>query len=92
MHCIVLPLIFDGGLSISILKNEQLFTKNWGFKTEQFSKSLNLQTFQIPPFGKRTEGNIRDSQCFGSQLHQKSPDFQIFWGESGLSNYLKLRR
>jgi hypothetical protein len=50
----VLPVKFDGRLAISVLRNEQLFTKNWGFKTDQFSKSSNFQTFQIPPFGKRT--------------------------------------
>jgi hypothetical protein len=52
MHCIVLPVKFVGRLAISVLRNEQLFTKNWGFKTDQFLKSLNFQTFQIPPFGK----------------------------------------
>jgi hypothetical protein len=49
---IVLPVKFDGRLSISVLRNEQLFTKNWGSKTEQFLKSSNFQTFQTPPFGK----------------------------------------
>jgi hypothetical protein len=34
MHCIVLPVKYEGGLSISVLKNEQLFTQNWGFKTD----------------------------------------------------------
>jgi hypothetical protein len=50
--CIVVPGKFDGRLAISVLRNEQLFTKNWGFKTDQFSKGLNFQTFQIPPFAK----------------------------------------
>jgi hypothetical protein len=55
MHCIVLPVKFYGMLSISVLRNEQLFTKHWGCKTDQFLKSLNFQTFQPPPFGKRID-------------------------------------
>jgi hypothetical protein len=51
---IVLPVKIDGGLSISVLRNEQVFTKNWGgLKTDQFSKGSNFEIFQIPPFGKR---------------------------------------
>jgi hypothetical protein len=45
MHCIVLPVKIGGMLSISALINEQLFTKKWGFKTDQFSKSSDFQTF-----------------------------------------------
>jgi hypothetical protein len=42
-HCVACK--FDGGLSISVLRNEQLSTKNGGgLKTDQFSKSS--------PFGK----------------------------------------
>jgi hypothetical protein len=55
MLCIVLPVKFDGELSISVLRNVQLFTRNKGFKTDEFLKSLNFQTFQNPPFGKRTD-------------------------------------
>jgi hypothetical protein len=29
MHCIVVPVKFDGGLFISTLRNKQLFTKKW---------------------------------------------------------------
>jgi hypothetical protein len=39
---IVLLVKLDGGLSILVLRNEQLFTKNWGCKTDQFSKSSNF--------------------------------------------------
>jgi hypothetical protein len=56
MPCIVAPVKFDGGLSISGLRNEQLFTKKLGFKTDPFSKSLNFQKpFQPPPFEKRAD-------------------------------------
>jgi hypothetical protein len=30
MHYIVLPVIFDGGFSISVLRNKQLFTEKGG--------------------------------------------------------------
>jgi hypothetical protein len=53
MHCTVPPVKFDGGLFISVLRNEQLFTKKIeGLKIDQFSKSPNLQHFHPPPFGK----------------------------------------
>jgi hypothetical protein len=32
MHCIVLPVIFDGGLSITFMRNRQLLTKKRGKK------------------------------------------------------------
>jgi hypothetical protein len=32
MHCIVLPVKFDGRLSISVLRNKQLFKANGGQK------------------------------------------------------------
>jgi hypothetical protein len=54
IHCIVLPVKFDGGLSMSVLRNGQVFTKKLGFKTDQFSKSLNSEIFQTPSF----EGQI----------------------------------
>jgi hypothetical protein len=55
MQRIVMPVKFDGGLSISVLRNVQLFTKIGGSKGDQFSKSLNFQTFQTPPFEERTD-------------------------------------
>jgi hypothetical protein len=36
MHCIVLAVKFDGWLYISVLRNKQLFTKNWGSKPISF--------------------------------------------------------
>jgi hypothetical protein len=69
MHYIVLHVKFDGRLAISVLRNEQLFTKNQGFKTDQFSKSSNFQTFQLPPFGKRTAHPLgKRPTFFGSQF------------------------
>jgi hypothetical protein len=47
MQRIVLPVKFDGGLYISVLRNMQLLTKKiGGSKTDQFSKSSNFQTFK----------------------------------------------
>jgi hypothetical protein len=40
MHCIVLPVKFDSGLPISVLRNEQLFNENWeGSKPISFQKA-----------------------------------------------------
>jgi hypothetical protein len=36
MHCIVLSVKFGGGLSISVLKNKQLFQKKWRSKVQIF--------------------------------------------------------
>jgi hypothetical protein len=36
MHCIVLPVKFEDGLSISVLRNKQLFTKKLGFRFSNF--------------------------------------------------------
>jgi hypothetical protein len=44
LHCVACK--FDTGLSISVLRNEQLFTKIWGLKTDQVSKSLNFEILQ----------------------------------------------
>jgi hypothetical protein len=52
MHCIVLPVKFDGRLSIPVLRNEQFFTKNWGLKTDQFPKSSNFGSFKSRHFEK----------------------------------------
>jgi hypothetical protein len=38
MHCIVLPVKFDGRLSILLLKKKQLFTKKWESKVYDFEK------------------------------------------------------
>jgi hypothetical protein len=38
MQRIVLPVKFDGGLFISVLRNEQHFTKKWGSKPISFQK------------------------------------------------------
>jgi hypothetical protein len=46
MHCIVLPVKFDGRLAISVLRNEQLFTKNWRLKTDQFQKAPIFKPFK----------------------------------------------
>jgi hypothetical protein len=59
MHCIVLPVKFDGGLSISVLRNKQLFKKKKKKKKmrkkEQNLKKLRVFSFQSPPFEKRTD-------------------------------------
>jgi hypothetical protein len=39
MHCIVLPVKFDGELSISVLRNKQLFKKKGGQKVHPVSRS-----------------------------------------------------
>jgi hypothetical protein len=52
MHGIWVPVTFDGGLSMSILRNERLFTKkNRGQNQSVFNK-LKFSTLQTPPFGK----------------------------------------
>jgi hypothetical protein len=48
MHFIVLVVKCDGGLSISVLINEQLFTKNWVFKSDQFPKKLKFSNLSNP--------------------------------------------
>jgi hypothetical protein len=50
--CIVLSVKFDGGPSISVLKNNQLYEKKWT------SKVQNVQIFlicQTPTFEERTD-------------------------------------
>jgi hypothetical protein len=42
MLCIVSYIKFDGGLFISVLKNEQLFTKKIGAQNRAVKKSSNL--------------------------------------------------
>jgi hypothetical protein len=42
MHCIVVPAKFDGGLSLSILRNKQLFTKKRASKVYLFLKKVKL--------------------------------------------------
>jgi hypothetical protein len=44
-HCIVIPVKFDGGLSMSVLRNKQLFTK------KKVRRLPIFKTFQTPPFG-----------------------------------------
>jgi hypothetical protein len=57
MHCNVLPVKFDGGLSISFLRKKELFTKK-GLHFQKSSnfqkhfKSRNLENGQIHPLGK----------------------------------------
>jgi uncharacterized membrane protein (UPF0182 family) len=50
-HCIVLHVKFDGGLSMSVLKNRQLFTKKKEDKKFTFSKKLRfsnkVQIFEV---------------------------------------------
>jgi hypothetical protein len=38
IRCIVLPVEFDGALSISVLRNKQLFFKEKEVKSSQFKK------------------------------------------------------
>jgi hypothetical protein len=53
MHCLVFTVKFDGGLSIAVLRNEQLFTKNWGFKTQSVYKKLNFPELSNPAIWKK---------------------------------------
>jgi hypothetical protein len=48
MHCIVLPVKFDGELSISVLRNKQLFKNKWGLKVHIFKKGQTLE--KVPLF------------------------------------------
>jgi hypothetical protein len=67
MRRIVLPVKFDGGLSISVLRNVQLFTKKIrGSKTISFQKAQILKPFkpQTTPFGKRTDHPLEKSLTF----------------------------
>jgi hypothetical protein len=45
MHCTVLSVKFDGGLSSSVLRNKQHFKKNGG-QMFTFAKSSTFQIFQ----------------------------------------------
>jgi hypothetical protein len=54
MHCIMLPVKFDDGLSISVLENKQLYKKN-GSQNFTLSKSYWFFNFQTPPFEERTD-------------------------------------
>jgi hypothetical protein len=49
MHCIVLPVKFDSGLSISVLRNKQLL-KKMDVKSSHFQK-----LFPTPPFEERRD-------------------------------------
>jgi hypothetical protein len=64
IHYIVLPVKFDDGLSITVLRNVQLFTKSWRLKTIKFSKSSDFQILQTPPLGKRTDHPLEKSLSF----------------------------
>jgi hypothetical protein len=56
MHCIVVPLKFDDGLSISFLRKNQLFAKKKEVKSLQFRKKLQFsKTFQPLPLGKKAD-------------------------------------
>jgi hypothetical protein len=79
--CIVLPVKFDVGLFMSVLRNKQLYPIKRGSKIYIFKKGPIFKNISKPAmWNKDTPSG-----------HQKSPDFQIVWG-SGLSNYLKYRR
>jgi hypothetical protein len=47
MHCIMLPVKFDGGLFISVLRNKQLFKNKGG---QKFGGQI--LSFQTPPLKK----------------------------------------
>jgi hypothetical protein len=47
------PVKFGCGLSISVLRNLQLFTRKKGFKTDQFSKSTNFSNISNPAIWKK---------------------------------------
>jgi hypothetical protein len=56
MYCIMVPVKFDDGLSISSLRKKQIFTKKKnGVKCIHFEKKFQFsKIYQAPPFGKRT--------------------------------------
>jgi hypothetical protein len=54
MHCIVISVKFDDGLSISILRNKQLFEKIMDIKSSH-SQKVKFLMFQTPLFVKRTD-------------------------------------
>jgi hypothetical protein len=54
IHLIVLPVKFDGSLSISVLKNKQ-FLKKMERQKSTFSKSSEFFNFPIPTLEKRTD-------------------------------------
>jgi hypothetical protein len=45
MHCIVVPVKFDDGLSISFRRRKQTFTKKGGLKVYIFKKRYNFQNY-----------------------------------------------
>jgi hypothetical protein len=53
IHCIAVPVKFDGGLSMSFLRNEQLFTKNWGSKPISFQKVPIFKNISNPAIWKK---------------------------------------
>jgi hypothetical protein len=61
MHCIVVPVKFDGWLSTSVLRNEQLFTKKLAsskpisFQRAQILKSQILKSCKSRRLEKRTD-------------------------------------
>jgi hypothetical protein len=55
MHLIVLPVRFEGGLSIQVLRNKQLFKK-------LDIKKFRIFSFQPPPFEDRTD--LGKAECY----------------------------
>jgi hypothetical protein len=62
MHCIVLPVKYDGGLSISFLRIKQLLKKKLDVKSCQITQFF---TFQTSPFEERTDLCLAKSFIFG---------------------------
>jgi hypothetical protein len=54
MHCIMVPVKFDDGLTVSFLRKKQIFTKKGGgVKSIHFQKKLQFsKTFPASPFTK----------------------------------------
>jgi homogentisate 1,2-dioxygenase len=46
MHCIVLLVKFEGGLTISVLRKKALFITNWGLNFHGFKLSIDFSHFQ----------------------------------------------
>jgi hypothetical protein len=61
----VLPVKFDGRTSISVLRNEQLFTKNWGgVQNRSVLKKLKFSNLLNPAIWKKATPSLGKSLGF----------------------------
>jgi hypothetical protein len=97
MLCIILLVIFDGGLSISVLRNKQLFKKKRKFwskisKTEFEMWNVDSQVFgllwTIHPIGK----SLTALGCHFSCERGRPPTFRFYMAIDAFSIYRLLAR